>query len=194
MKHSLNPIWFENRTLKLWTGHLLPRAPFASYLEIGVFCGNSLVWATRYLLAPGGTAIGVDPYEGPLCGRTTAIAQEAFEIACGKVRRLNRRGHHCELIRARSLDYLKAAEGPFDLIFVDGDHRAVECLTDLCLAWDLLAVGGVMVIDDLHLHASRQRRRGPEVQEAWQAFQGCFGNRYRAIYTSVHQAAVEKRK
>ncbi len=193
MKHSLNPTWFENRSLRLWTANLLPRAPFASYLEIGVFCGNSLVWATRHLVGKGGTAVGVDPYEGPLCGRTEAVAQEAYEIARGKVRRLQRRGHHCELVRERSFDYLKTAQGPFDLIYVDGNHLAAECLTDICLAWSLLTVGGVMIFDDLHLRERRGRhRRDPEVQEAWQAFQGCFKNRYRAVYTSVSQAAVEK--
>jgi cephalosporin hydroxylase len=35
-----------------------------------------------------------------------------------------------------------------ELIYIDGDHKAAEVLTDLVLAWELLNVGGIMLCDD----------------------------------------------
>jgi predicted O-methyltransferase YrrM len=35
-----------------------------------------------------------------------------------------------------------------ELIYIDGDHRASVVLTDLVLAWKILAVGGVILCDD----------------------------------------------
>lgn len=35
-----------------------------------------------------------------------------------------------------------------DLIYIDGDHRAGEVLTDLVLSWQLLNVGGIIMCDD----------------------------------------------
>src|SRR5262249_903643 len=36
----------------------------------------------------------------------------------------------------------------FDVIYVDGDHRALGAYTDCVLAWPLLAPDGIMIIDD----------------------------------------------
>lgn len=34
------------------------------------------------------------------------------------------------------------------LIYIDGDHRAAEVLTDVVLAWQLLDIGGIIICDD----------------------------------------------
>lgn len=36
----------------------------------------------------------------------------------------------------------------FELIYIDGDHRASEVLTDLVFSWKLLLVGGIILCDD----------------------------------------------
>lgn len=36
----------------------------------------------------------------------------------------------------------------FDFIYVDGSHVAKDVLTDACIAWPMLTVGGVMCFDD----------------------------------------------
>ncbi len=36
----------------------------------------------------------------------------------------------------------------FDLVYVDGSHRALDVLVDAALSWPLLEVGGVVVFDD----------------------------------------------
>lgn len=36
----------------------------------------------------------------------------------------------------------------FDLIYVDGSHRLLDCYSDLLLSWELLEKNGMMIIDD----------------------------------------------
>ena len=36
----------------------------------------------------------------------------------------------------------------FDIIYVDGSHKCLDCYTDMILAWELLSSGGLMIIDD----------------------------------------------
>ena len=36
----------------------------------------------------------------------------------------------------------------FDLIYVDGSHRLLDCYIDLILSWELLEKNGMMIIDD----------------------------------------------
>ena len=37
----------------------------------------------------------------------------------------------------------------FDFIYVDGSHKCLDCYSDILLSWDLLNVGGILVIDDV---------------------------------------------
>ena len=36
----------------------------------------------------------------------------------------------------------------FDLIYVDGSHRLLDCYSDLILSWELLDKNGMFIIDD----------------------------------------------
>lgn len=47
-----------------------------------------------------------------------------------------------------ALLYLIQKNVKVDLIYVDGDHRASQVLTDLVLAWELINVGGMILCDD----------------------------------------------
>ena len=48
--------------------------------------------------------------------------------------------------------------GPFDLIYVDGDHSPLGCLHDLFLTYPLLSPSGFLVVDDMDWHPEL---RGP---------------------------------
>jgi hypothetical protein len=43
---------------------------------------------------------------------------------------------------------LRGLSGPFDLVYVDGSHRAADVLADAVLSWPLLKNGGIMLFDD----------------------------------------------
>lgn len=37
----------------------------------------------------------------------------------------------------------------FDFIYIDGSHKCLDCYSDILLSWNLLNVGGILVIDDV---------------------------------------------
>ena len=79
------------------------------------------------------------------------------------------------------------AEPLYDMALVDGDHRAGECLVDSVLAFGLLRIGGILVIDDLRRRWFRQR---PFVYEGVQAFLMAFEKRYEILYRSQNQIGL----
>jgi predicted O-methyltransferase YrrM len=52
-------------------------------------------------------------------------------------------------------------EAPFDLIYVDGSHRAPDVLADAVLAFQLLRVGGIMIFDDYLWRLEPDGRQDP---------------------------------
>jgi cephalosporin hydroxylase len=46
-----------------------------------------------------------------------------------------------------------------ELIYIDGDHRAPEVLTDLVLAFELLPIGGILLCDDCVYWRHRQKNQ-----------------------------------
>jgi predicted O-methyltransferase YrrM len=65
-------------------------------------------------------------------------------------------GSRVTKIKASSADALPdllVAGHRYDIIYVDGDHRASAALRDLLLAWPLLNRGGIMIIDDYEFDA-----------------------------------------
>lgn len=48
------------------------------------------------------------------------------------------------MIQLQSTDKIQK----FDIIYVDGSHRLLDCYIDLILSWQLLDINGMMIIDD----------------------------------------------
>ena len=200
---SVDVRWFENNSRDAWEKHIKPLSPFASYLELGVFSGSSLLWAAENLLQDHGCAEGVDtwlPYRrGDEAAELAAMAKQSARAAASE---FNARSAACGkkivLHEADSCDFLCClayeAEKNYDCIFVDGDHHAPEALTDVCLAWELLYKGGVLIIDDCDLYRGRRISSGPLSGEAADAFLSCFGDRLEVIYRTRKQLCVRKIK
>jgi len=47
------------------------------------------------------------------------------------------------------IDLLKHQK-TFDLIYVDGSHKCLDCYNDMALAWGLLSPHGILAVDDYH--------------------------------------------
>jgi hypothetical protein len=62
----------------------------------------------------------------------------------------NRRVYKYKDLSSKSLARIYGQLSPpsYDFIYIDGSHRAKDVMTDACLAWPLLKVGGFMVFDD----------------------------------------------
>lgn len=140
--------WFKKGDMDLWRQHFayLSDVP-ARYLEIGVFEGRSLYWILMHLLKhPDTMAVGVDSWDviDEMPGTPGA------EIEALARKNLAKYADRVTLIKSSSAAYLAGAIGggdSYDLVYLDGSHRAIAEWVDMGLAWQVVKGGGVMVWD-----------------------------------------------
>jgi predicted O-methyltransferase YrrM len=120
-------------------------------LEIGSFEGLSTTWFLHYF-NQNSSIICVDTFEGGLehvdsDGKPqqflTGLQERFFDNVAFERSRLDVRIGTSETI----LFTFKPQS--FDVIYVDGSHHAADALTDIVLAFHLLKIGGIMMIDDV---------------------------------------------
>jgi predicted O-methyltransferase YrrM len=119
-------------------------------LELGVYEGNTTFWMAELLnrFFHEYTYYAVDPHEG-----SVDLSSADFNIIRDNfVYNLNAYGKdNIKYLSTTSTDALiqfKNAGTYFDLVYVDGDHRASQVLTDLVLSWECIRPGGVILCDD----------------------------------------------
>ena len=127
------PIW--EKAMRPFKGK-----PGIHYLEIGVNQGRSAMWMLENILThPTAKLTGIDifpegtDFKEKFCNnlKLSGYAQKATTIT------------GFSQIQLRNLPL-----NSFDIIYVDGDHRAAGVLADAVLSWDLLKTGGLLVFDD----------------------------------------------
>ncbi|MGE0492270.1 MAG: class I SAM-dependent methyltransferase [Vulcanimicrobiota bacterium] len=122
--------WLPN-----WDVHLRPLQP-RHILEIGSFEGRSACWFLEAF--PHSHLTCVDPFYDD-------IYEQRFEH---NVRRAGGEGRVTRC-KGRSEAILPTlAPESYDLIYIDGSHKAVHVLFDALMGLELLRPGGVMVFDD----------------------------------------------
>lgn len=118
-------------------------------IEVGVFEGATTFWMADQLTPhnPNLKIYAVDPHVGSNdMSEDFTVVQKTFESNLNFCQHKN-----VTYVQKHSQDGLidlinqnvKA-----ELIYIDGDHKAGEVLTDLVLAWKLLRVGGIILCDD----------------------------------------------
>jgi len=120
----------------------------ANILELGSFEGLSACFLLWRL--PDARVTCVDTFAGlpgyHAYGIETSELEQTFDrnvalVDSSRVRKLTG--------ETRSiLPTLLDTEEQFDLIYVDASHRALDVLADTALAWQLLAVAGIVIFDD----------------------------------------------
>lgn len=105
-----------------------------SYLEIGVNDGGSAL-AVLGTSTVGHATLIDDWCYGSSAQKVKSALGPIYEIA--------------DLLTGTSKSVLPTIGGPFDMIFVDGDHSAEGALFDMRESLRLLALNGVMIVDDL---------------------------------------------
>jgi hypothetical protein len=125
----------------VWDEHL---APFKgrerlAMLEIGSYEGRSAVWFLENVLThPSATLTCVDPF-----------AARGIEPRFDHNLRVSGHGAKVEKLKGRSTVRLQELKDRrFDIVYVDGDHRAAAVLLDAHMSWPLLVPGGVLIFDD----------------------------------------------
>lgn len=136
------PVW--NAAMAEFKDH-----PGLRYLEIGCFEGRSAVWMLENVLTgEGSTLTCIDPYQAHVGEEVKQrfLANVETAGASGRVTLIV--GFSQEQLRPLPLD-------SFDIIYIDGDHRAAPVLEDAVLSWRLLKVGGLMIFDDYDWEITR---------------------------------------
>jgi predicted O-methyltransferase YrrM len=117
-----------------------------SYLEVGVWDGGSLISVLKNQKEPLELVTAIDNFND-IYGD---LIYENFDHVEKKLNEINYPGR-IELIQESSHNVLPRLieEGrKYDLILVDGDHSYLGQYYDIADCWQLLDVGGIMIIDD----------------------------------------------
>jgi len=170
--------WFKRRGGRenfQWLAPTFKDRPF-SYLELGVFQGDSLAWVAENIAThPDSSCVGVDPWL-PMAKRDQENMNMIMQQAIDRIAEFSQ----VKLRRQYSSQYLRRTkkvkkDGPFDFVYIDGDHYAPFVLEDTVLVWPHIKDGGVLLWDDYGLNSRRpQRRRNLGVETAVASFLKCF--------------------
>jgi predicted O-methyltransferase YrrM len=156
--------------------------PDVRMLEIGSFEGRSAVWFLENVLThPTSRLICVDPFCDP---RAEARFDHNMKL-CKAGARLDKRRELSEKV----LPGLEPAS--FDLVYVDGSHRAAAVLLDAMLGWELLKPGGVLTFDDYEWEPGYPPEDRPEL--AIDLFLGSHAGRYDILHRG-YQITVSKKE
>lgn len=152
------------------------------YLEIGVFEARSAIWFFQNVLThPTSTMVGVDVFSHGTWDRCVANLKNE-----GVFERTN-------LISGRSQTVLKQMpDAAFDIVYVDGDHRCRHVFQDISLSWDILKVGGFMILDDYKLRV-QNFPLDCRPQAAIDSFLTCFFSEIDVYHFCDRQLIVRKK-
>lgn len=150
-------------------------------LEIGSYEGGSAIWfLDNVLTAPDATLTCVDPF-----------LDASYELRFDH--NIRRSGEQGKVTKLKGFSEAVLPELPhesFDLIYVDGSHRAVNVLMDAVLAWRTLKPGGTMIFDDYRWMPENPPHLRPQM--AIDLFLETFEGEYELLLKD-YQVAVERR-
>lgn len=167
-------------------------------LEIGSYEGRSTVWFATHMLKDGGEICCVDTWEGgeehkemgiamPTTEKTFDTNMDILQVAiAGRNNVTKQQGTSTAWLA----EHIRRGS-KFDFIYVDGSHTAPDVLTDACMAWQLLPVGGVMVFDDYLWGDGRDILHRPKL--AIDAFVNLFAE-YIGVFGVGYQFAIVRLK
>ena len=118
-------------------------------LEIGSYEGRSACWFLTNTLAINGELTCVDNW---------TASDTSYAKFIKNVSKCKTKEQSVKIIKKNSYDALcelNANNQSYDLIFIDGGHTALQCLSDIILSFNLLNKNGILVIDDYLLTGDR---------------------------------------
>lgn len=166
-------------------------------LEIGSYEGRSTVWFATRLLKDGGEICCVDTWEGGeehkdmnIVEGVEATFDTNMTILQAAISGRNNVTKQKGASTAWLAEHIRRGS-KFDFIYVDGSHTAPDVLTDACMAWQLLPVGGVMVFDDYLWGEARDILHRPKL--AIDAFVNVYSE-YIGVFGAGYQFGIVRMK
>jgi predicted O-methyltransferase YrrM len=165
------------------------------FLEIGCYEGRSTVWLIENGLDSGGiiTWQGGEEHDS----KTMWDVEQRFHENIRKVQTLDltKKVNVYKQTSTKGLAHLiwnmPSPLELMDLIYIDGSHQAPDVLTDACMAWQILKVGGVIVFDDYMWGIDYPILHKPKI--AIDMFTNTYHDKLRVVHVG-YQLAVQKLK
>ena len=151
MDYRFTQDWFS-WSPPVWK-QLAQHLPEGDFLEIGSFEGRSTVWTIEHLMRDLDRIVCIDTWEGgeEHVHGEMANAEANFRHNIDLVGQAFPK-RYVDVVKGLSVNALAAeldgGRNSYAFVYVDGSHIARDVLTDACMAWPLLRVGGFMVFDD----------------------------------------------
>jgi predicted O-methyltransferase YrrM len=182
--------WFE-QYMAVWD-HLIPQLGPKKVIEVGSYEGRSACYLIEKCAVGGSMEIYcIDTWQGGV--EHDKAEMGAVELRFDKnIQTARRKAKGTVTVRklkgrsSLALSEIIAAEksATFDLIYIDGSHRAPDVLTDSVLAFQLLRIDGLMIFDDYLWHMEPVGKQDPlnMPKPAIDAFLNIFQRKMRIVY------------
>lgn len=151
-------------------------------IEIGSYEGRSAEWLLDNIPNIRLTCIDTWNDTGVASGLSSTNAEEIFDSKVG--RRVRK-------IKSESSKALLTLVGPYDLIYIDGDHTASAVLEDLILSFRLLRSGGMIICDDYTGGWGKNPLDFPKL--GIDSFINCYWNKLDIMLYPPHQIFIVKK-
>ena len=164
-------------------------------LEIGSFEGRSSVWLVENILDDHGDLVCVDTWLGSQEHMTMDVempeVERRFDYNTNAVQTLfpTRQVIKRSMVSNRLLAMSILQDEQYDFIYIDGSHKAKDCLSDAVMAWHLLSKNGVMIFDDYNWDVVPGATQQPKI--AIDSFVSCFADDLKMLFVN-HQVGVKK--
>lgn len=194
--------WFDSAR-PVWDT-LLPHLEAQLVLEVGSYEGASACYLIDVLGRKAPLEIHcIDHWDGGIEHRAAGVDMAAVEqrfhrntaIVAGKSPfPVDLRIHKGRSENCLGALLSRQPKPQFDFIYVDGSHQAADVLLDASMAFRLLRVGGIMVLDDYLWHETQAANRDPLAvpKMAIDAFINCHFNRLRIVSAPLYQIFLQK--
>jgi len=193
--------WYADKDFSAdWTTHHFPnwfaildrfRKMPARVLEIGSWEGRSALFFLNYL--PNSRLVCVDTFGGnvehhlnPYFAALVPETERKFDanIAAFAARVEKRKGASFDV-----LPQLGIASRRFDIVYIDGSHRAADVYSDAVLSWPMVAANGIVIFDDYEFDQMEEELERPKL--GIDAFHAAIEGQYRLIHKE-YQIAIAK--
>ena len=153
--------WFSGN-IPIWR-HMLDKAGLSqkdeiNYLEIGSFEGLSALFMLEEF--PNCTVTCVDTWQGSdeHSSRLGSSIEDNFDY--------NVRKYHDRLTKKKMSSHeflISANDAKYDIIYVDGSHYSDDVIIDVLKSFDILKIGGLLILDDYLWKNYKNKNDNPAV-------------------------------